>query len=160
MTDIYSFCKAGQSATTKVQLAITWGSFRSEGSADAIAVAPDGGLVVVNSDRILRLSKDGTIVYDNPSIAGTTLGDTIFINGAAVDGSGNVFVIDTFEVAVFKFNPSGNFADQMGVEGEGPGFLEAAPTQSPRTGSVASTSQIGTASKCWNLAADTRDSST
>jgi sugar lactone lactonase YvrE len=98
-----------------------------DGSADAIAVGPDGGLVVVSSERILRLSSDGSPLYDNASIAESTLGGSIFINGAAADGSGNVFVIDTFETAIFKFNSQGAFNDQLGVTGEGPGFLDAAP---------------------------------
>lgn len=97
-------------------------------STDAIAVAPDGGLVLVGSERIVRLAPDGTVVYDNEDIADVSTGSGFFnANGAAVDGSGNVFVIETFETTVFKFDYKLNLNTQLGVVGEGPGLLESWP---------------------------------
>ncbi len=95
-------------------------------SLDALAVTPDGGLVVVNGSRIVRFDDDGQVVYDNGSIR-DVLGGTIFIDGATVDGEGNVFVIETFEPGVFKFNSAGTFVDRLGGVGDGPGLFSGGP---------------------------------
>ena len=52
---------------------------------------------------------------------GTGEGQFIEPNGIAVDPSGNVFVVDTLNHRIQKFDPQGNFIIQWGSEGVGDG---------------------------------------
>ena len=68
-----------------------------------------------------------TLVYSN------TLGTSTPLNGpqgVAVDGSGNVYVTDTFDCAIVKYNSSGAYVREFGL----PGFGCTAP---PGIGGVA-----------------------
>lgn len=41
----------------------------------------------------------------------------------AVDGRGNIYMLDTYQHQVYKFDPQGNFTDRFGSKGDGPGML-------------------------------------
>jgi sugar lactone lactonase YvrE len=44
-----------------------------------------------------------------------------------MDGTGNIFVLDTFQKTVFKFDNAGTFRDRIGSEGVGVGRFDSAP---------------------------------
>jgi sugar lactone lactonase YvrE len=92
----------------------------------AIALTPDNGLLTVARTQILRLNSALQVVLDVDTI-GPALDDSIFIHGAAVDGTGNMFVVATFETTVFKFDSAGTFRDRIGATGAGVGRFDSDP---------------------------------
>ncbi|HEU4577087.1 MAG TPA: hypothetical protein VFS67_02460 [Polyangiaceae bacterium] len=92
----------------------------------AIAPTPDNGLLTVARTQMLRFDSSLRVTLDVDTI-GPVLDNSIFIDGAAMDGTGNIFVIDTFEYAVFKFDASGTFRDRVGSQGSGAGFIDSPP---------------------------------
>jgi sugar lactone lactonase YvrE len=89
----------------------------------AIALTPDNGLLTVGRTQMLRFDSSLRVTLDVDTI-GPVLHNSISIDGAAVDGTGNIFVIDTFQPAVFKFDSAGTFRDQIGTQGDGIGLFD------------------------------------
>ena len=92
----------------------------------AIALTPDNGLLTVARTQMLRLNSSLQVVLDVDTIR-PVLDDSIFIHGAAMDGTGNIFVVASFENAVFEFDNAGNFRDRVGTEGAGVGHFDSDP---------------------------------
>lgn len=87
----------------------------------------DGVKVVVNpkeplyGEITLELEEDLSIGNDNED-------DYLFFNvrDVEVDEAGNIYVLDTGNHRVQKFDTSGNFVQTIGKKGQGPGEFEAA----------------------------------
>jgi DNA-binding beta-propeller fold protein YncE len=90
-----------------------------------VAVAPDGTIYVADSlnHRIQHLDRDGTVLHTWGSFADAAAGaapEGMFNEpwGVAVDSEGNVYVADTWNHRVQKFNPAGNPLGMWGYFGQ------------------------------------------
>ena len=110
----------------------TWGARSYEGefeSPSGIAVDGAGNVYVAdtNNHRVQKFDSDGTFVTmwggDGPGYDGLGSGDGQFCrpNGITVDGAGNVYVADTGNHRVQKFDVNGAFLAKWGTEGSGDG---------------------------------------
>ena len=91
-----------------------------------IALAADGSLVAVHSEDVAHITADGKILSQIPAAVSTVSGDSELDAKVAVDGSGNIYLLGTFNNAVFKFGPDGKFINRFGSEGDQPGQFSAA----------------------------------
>ena len=95
---------------------------------DDVTVAADGGLVAAyrrHRDDIVRFDPSGNVAkVMQAAISGQT--DRSELNmRVAVDGTGTVYALGTFNDAVFKFNPDGRYVTRFGSAGDKPGQLRA-----------------------------------
>ena len=97
-------------------------------SAEAIALTPDNGLLAVSGDQILRFDAAGAVVLDVPGTVAPALDDSFFLSGVTMDGESNIYIFEGFAPGVYKFDATGAFRDRIGIEGEGTGLLEQAPS--------------------------------
>ncbi len=113
----------------------TWGSHgNGPGQFEqpwGVAVGPDGSVYVADTwnHRIQKLDRDGMFVaqWGTFGQAGAQDAGVAFYGprGIAVDGQGNVWVTDTGNKRVLKFDPNGRLLGQWGGSGAGEGqFLE------------------------------------
>ncbi|MCL4562737.1 MAG: TIGR03663 family protein, partial [Chloroflexi bacterium] len=90
-----------------------------------LTVAADGLIFMLDTgnSRLLKLAPDGTILWSvgsrtpdgqNPPAAGTFNEPW----GVAVDAGGNIYVADTWNYRIQKFDPSGKFLLQWGTSGQ------------------------------------------
>jgi DNA-binding beta-propeller fold protein YncE len=87
-----------------------------------IATNSSGDVYVTGSDRVQEFSPTGEFLRQWGS-PGSGTGQFLGPNGIAVDGSGNVWVLDTFNYRVQEFSESGAYLGQFGSEGTGNGQL-------------------------------------
>ncbi|MCX6079980.1 MAG: 6-bladed beta-propeller [Chloroflexi bacterium] len=92
-----------------------------------ITVLADGSLMVVSrGENIVHLTPDGQTLDRFDAAVSTISGDPELLSKIAVDGLGNIFILGTFNNAVFVFNSEGKFLNRFGSKGEEPGQLSAA----------------------------------
>jgi DNA-directed RNA polymerase subunit RPC12/RpoP len=87
---------------------------------------PDGGMIaVVNNEDIVRFNAGGQVIRTiSKSVSGQT--DRSELDAiVAADGLGNVYVLGSFNDAVFKYSPEGRFINKFGGGGDGAGQLRA-----------------------------------
>jgi LSD1 subclass zinc finger protein len=85
-------------------------------------VALDGSIYAIGSgDNILRISPDGQVrtVVDTRE----RVGERVSFDKLAVDGTGNIYVLDRNTSMVFRFAPDGRFINRFGGRGEQPGQI-------------------------------------
>ena len=87
---------------------------------------PDGGMIaVVNNEDIVRFNAGGQVVRTiSKSVSGQTDRSELDASVAA-DGLGNVYVLGSFNDAVFKYSPEGRFLNKFGGDGDGAGQFRA-----------------------------------
>ncbi len=85
-------------------------------------VALDGSLYAIGSDEnILRITPDNqvkTVINSRERV-----GERVSFDKLAVDGTGNIYVLDRNSSMVFKFSPDGRFVNRFGGRGEQSGQL-------------------------------------
>jgi streptogramin lyase len=90
-----------------------------------VVVTADGGLVAAwgsaASDNLVRFDHDFEPDLFIPTAVSAVTGDSELDMKAAVDGNGEIFVLGTFNQAVFRFSPEGVFRNQFGSTGDEPG---------------------------------------
>jgi len=96
-------------------------------SPQALALTPDNGLLSVASNQILRFDAAGQLVLNVEDTVEPALDNSFFLDGATMDGLGNMYFISTFETSVYKFNAQGAFQDRIGTAGTGVGQFDTAP---------------------------------
>ena len=100
-----------------------------EGSGfDDVAVAADGGLVTAwsrNSDDIVRFDAHGSAVKTIKEAISSVTDRSELNHRVAIDGSGNIYALGTFNSAVFKFSPDGKYMNKFGGDGDKPGQFRA-----------------------------------
>lgn len=85
-------------------------------------VALDGSLYAIGSDEnILRITPDNQVKIVINSRE--RVGERVSFDKLAVDGTGNIYVLDRSSSMVFKFSPDGRFVNRFGGRGEQPGQL-------------------------------------
>jgi outer membrane protein assembly factor BamB len=95
---------------------------------DDVAVAADGGLVAawyINRDDIVRFDSNGKLVRTIREAISSASGDSELNTRVAIDGSGNIYALGTFNSAIFKFTPEGKFVTRFSGPGDQPGQLRA-----------------------------------
>jgi DNA-binding beta-propeller fold protein YncE len=96
------------------------------GGVDAVAMHPDGGLVVVRGgEDLMRYGPDGGLVWQVKAAVSSVTGDSELNVRPAVDPTGNVYLIATFNDAVFKYSPEGRYLTHWGSDGDGDGQFRA-----------------------------------
>ena len=87
---------------------------------------PDGGMIaIVNNEDIVRFNASGQAVRTiNKSVSGQTDRSELDASAAA-DGLGNIYVLGSFNDAVFKYSPDGRFLNKFGGDGDGAGQFRA-----------------------------------
>lgn len=98
------------------------------GHFDDVAVAADGSLVAFAQDprdNIVRMDRSGQVSkIIKQAVSGQTDRSELGIR-VAVDGTGNIYGLGTFNDAVFKFSPDGRFLTQFGGDGDDAGQFRA-----------------------------------
>jgi len=93
---------------------------------DSLAIGADGKLVFVsNGEDILVFNPDGSLSLSIPEAISSVSGDSELDTQVAVDGLGNIYALGSFNNAVFKYSPQGQFLNRFGGDGEGPGKFQA-----------------------------------
>jgi DNA-binding beta-propeller fold protein YncE/DNA-directed RNA polymerase subunit RPC12/RpoP len=93
-----------------------------------IVVTPQGKLAIAqngNQDNIYILEPGGKLDLKIPLAISKQSGKPELQTRLAVDGSGNIYALGTFNSAVFKFGPDGKFIDRFGGPGQGNGQFQA-----------------------------------
>ncbi len=93
---------------------------------DNARTLPDGGMIaILNNEDIVRFNSSGKIVRTiNKSVSGQTDRSELDASAAA-DGLGNIYVLGSFNEAVFKYSPDGRFLNKFGGDGDGAGQFRA-----------------------------------
>jgi hypothetical protein len=91
------------------------GTLTYDGYIDSIALGADGSLyAAADGETLLRFSPDGSLVLEIPDAINSISNDSELDTKIAMDGLGNIYALGTFNSAVFKFDPEGNFLDRFG----------------------------------------------
>ena len=95
---------------------------------DDVSVAADGGLVAAwsrNSDDIVRFDSNGNVSKTIRKAISSVTDRSELNHRVAIDGSGNIYALGTFNDAVFKFGPDGKYMNKFGGDGDKPGQFRA-----------------------------------
>lgn len=93
---------------------------------DDITVGPDGTLYVIGGgETVVHMDIDGKVLSTIPKAISTITEDSELDSKIAVDGEGNIYVLGTFNNAVFKFNSDGKYISKFGSDGDEPGQFRA-----------------------------------
>jgi DNA-binding beta-propeller fold protein YncE len=98
---------------------------------DSIALAPDGGLVTVIDESIVRFNATGDPVLTIPDAIESASGETELSLAVAIDGLENIYALAGMQGVVYKFDADGRYLDRFGGTPEpggdsGPGVLSSA----------------------------------
>jgi DNA-directed RNA polymerase subunit RPC12/RpoP len=103
--------------------------YESNGGFDDVTTAADGGVLAAryrNRDDLVRFNSSGQAVTTIRAAISSASGDSELNTRVAIDGSGNIYALGTFNEAVFKFTPDGKFVNRFGGSGDQPGQIRAA----------------------------------
>jgi sugar lactone lactonase YvrE len=97
-----------------------------EDDVNYFALTPDGEPLIVTSDEdITRYDAKGQPTLNVKAAVSTISGDSELEVREAVDGRGNIFLLGTFNEAVFKYSSQGNFINRFGSDGDNTGQFSA-----------------------------------
>jgi LSD1 subclass zinc finger protein len=86
----------------------------------------DGGMVaIVNNEDVVRFNSSGQAVRTITKTVSGQTGDSELDASVAADGLGNIYVLGTFNEAVFKYSPEGRFLNKFGGKGDEHGQFHA-----------------------------------
>ncbi|MFM8319285.1 MAG: 6-bladed beta-propeller [Chloroflexota bacterium] len=76
---------------------------------------------------LIKLSPDGQQQWTRKQIMDGLhkISEATYVTAIAVDGPGNVYLLDRSQEQVFIFSPEGEFRDRFGSPGDGPGQLDS-----------------------------------
>ncbi len=93
---------------------------------DSITAAADGTLYAISGgETIVHLDINGKVLSTIPDAISSITDDSELDSKIAVDGEGNIYVLGTFNDAVFKFGPKGKYINKFGGDGDKPGQFRA-----------------------------------
>lgn len=81
---------------------------------DDVTLGADGTLYALAGEDIFRFKSDGSVDLQISKAVSNISGQPSGSPRLAVDGSGNMFIVDDSAEAVFKYSPEGKFIDQFG----------------------------------------------
>lgn len=85
--------------------------------ARTMATAPDGSLVIMAEERLLRLDAQGNVVLDLADPFAAIADFAMTYEDVAVDGAGNIYVLGS--ETVYKLDGNGRFINRFGSRGDG-----------------------------------------
>jgi sugar lactone lactonase YvrE len=74
---------------------------------------------------VAHMDINGKVLSTIPDAISTVSGDPELDSRIAIDGEGNVYLLGTFNSAVFKFGPDGKYLNKFGSDGDKPGQFRA-----------------------------------
>jgi streptogramin lyase len=95
---------------------------------DDISAAADGGFVCSwtrAGDDLVKLDASGRVVKTIEKAISTVTDRSELDMRVAIDGTGNIYALGTFNDAVFKFSPDGKYLNKFGGDGDKPGQFRA-----------------------------------
>ena len=93
---------------------------------DDVAVLLDGSMLVLSrGDTLFHLAPDGKVLERYDEIISSITDDSELSTRIAVDGIGNIYLLGTFNNAVFIFDSEGKFKNKFGSMGDEPGQFRA-----------------------------------
>lgn len=95
-------------------------------NARTMTTAPDGGLIIVAEDRLLRLDGKGSVTLDLANPFAGIADFAMTYEDVAVDGAGNIYVLGS--EAVYKLDSSGRFINRIGSRGDGEDQFQGSAT--------------------------------
>jgi len=101
----------------QVKYAAGWGF-------DDVAVTADGGLAAAwykSHDDLVRFDAGGQLLWITESAISSQTGRSELNTRVAVDGLGAIYALGSFNDAVFKFSPEGQYVNKFGGRGGEPG---------------------------------------
>ena len=81
---------------------------------DDVALGADGTVYALAGEDIVRFKSDGSIDLQIPKAVSSISGQPSGSPRLAVDGLGDMFIVDDTAEAVFKYSPDGKFVNQFG----------------------------------------------
>lgn len=101
------------------------------GGYEDVAIAPDGSVVAflgaLGNDVLVWFDAEGNEKQRVDAIISAQTGDTVLSAQAAVDGVGNVYLLeDAFGEAVFQYDATGKFLNRIGSRGDAEDSFRAA----------------------------------
>jgi DNA-directed RNA polymerase subunit RPC12/RpoP len=91
-----------------------------------LSVAPDGSVVAMARDRLVRFDARGATSLDLRDPFANVAGFRTTHESMAVDGAGNIYILG--EDAVFKFDGAGKFINRIGSKGKDADQFQSTPT--------------------------------
>ena len=86
----------------------------------------DGGMVaIVDNEDVVRFNSSGQAVRTITKTVSGQTGDSELDASVAADGLGNIYVLGSFNEAVFKYSPEGRFLNKFGGKGDERGQFHA-----------------------------------
>jgi tripartite motif-containing protein 71 len=94
---------------------------------DVVGVTAENEVVAVSGEAIVRFNTQGAVEMAEVEALAAVVDGIPSPSSVAVDGAGNIYIVDSFQYEVYKFSPQGVFLDRFSSEGEGPGKLATGP---------------------------------
>lgn len=93
---------------------------------DDITAAADGTLYAIGGgETIVHMDINGNILSTIPKAISTVINEPVIDARITVDGEGNVYLLATYNNAVFKFGPKGKYINKFGSVGDNAGQFRA-----------------------------------
>jgi DNA-binding beta-propeller fold protein YncE len=95
-------------------------------SYNKLAVDPANNLYAINDvspfEDLIKLDADGNVMWEKSNFLEPIINKNKPFNVAdmAVDGLGNLFILNSSGYEIYRFDPQGNFVDRFGSQGEEP----------------------------------------
>lgn len=97
----------------------------------AVAVDPANMIYALHTSAgeldLIKISPDGRVLWRKAQITEGLIkkSDVSRVSRLAVDGLGNIYLLDESQNQVYHFDSQGNFVDRFGSKGDGPGLLDS-----------------------------------
>jgi len=93
---------------------------------DRAILAPDGGTLLVGAqEAVWRYDTQGKLLFSATNIINKVSDESELNISGAIDGQGNIYLLGSFNNAVFKYSPQGKYLLRFGSDGDAPGQLRA-----------------------------------
>jgi DNA-binding beta-propeller fold protein YncE/DNA-directed RNA polymerase subunit RPC12/RpoP len=96
---------------------------------DALAIDPANTIYALHTSAgdldLIKINPNGQVAWRKPQITAGLVKNTEIstVRRLAVDGLGNIYLLDDSQNQVYQYDADGNFVDRFGSEGDGPGLL-------------------------------------
>jgi DNA-binding beta-propeller fold protein YncE len=91
----------------------------------SVTLGADGSLYGIADEDVIHFKSNGQVLGSIQDTFSGNGGKSELNSKIAVDGLGNIFLLGTFNDAVFKFSPDGKFINRFGSDGDQPGQFTA-----------------------------------
>ena len=95
----------------------------------ALAIDPANTIYALHTSAgeldLIKINPNGQVTWRKPQITAGLVKNTEIstVRRLAVDGLGNIYLLDDSQNQVYQYDADGNFVDRFGSEGDGPGLL-------------------------------------